>query len=144
MKDEVEKQFRNELFNPDVERKIEEVLLQSIRDHSIDPFSSEAASVGFNNFIKKYCIDDIGKAKIRVGTTVMNKYVVGQEIAFGGFGTVYACENFPEKVIKVEPVSRNPEQFYYEVKVQREIASTGFSCDIEEIEVNEYPRHIYG
>jgi hypothetical protein len=47
-------------------------------------------------------------------------------------------------VIKVEAVSRVPEQFYYECKVQREIAKTGFSCNIEEIEVNEYPRYIYG
>jgi hypothetical protein len=60
-------------------------------------------------FIKKYNIDDMGKTKIKQGIEVLGKYKIGKEIASGGYGSVYICENNPDKVIKVELVCRSPE-----------------------------------
>jgi len=111
---------------------------------SFDPFLTKNVSKGILEFIDKYKLSDIGKTKIREGTVVLKTYEVGNEINAGGYGSVYQCINEPEKIIKVEAVMRNPEQFFHEVTIQREIAKIGVTCNIDAYEVNSYPRHVYG
>jgi serine/threonine protein kinase len=83
-----------------------------------------------------------GKQKKKKKT---NKYVIHDEIAAGGYGAVYEVKDDLTTVIKVEQIGlRTPEQFLNEVFIQIQLAEKGSVVNIEECEIAEYDRQIFG
>ena len=128
LEEEVQREFLlqlkdNKNLNLNNQELCEQTINKICKNESFDPFSSLAMSYSLYNFVKKFNIDDIGKTKIRDGEYVIKgKYKVGKELAAGGYGIVYECENMQDLVIKVEPVGRSPEDFYNEIKIQNSIS----------------------
>ena len=135
---------KDSLDPKDLIQSVKQALQQNVDSPSYDPFATVNIDQSVIEFITKYHINDMGKTRIQDETVVFGKYKLGRELCSGGYGSVYECSSHPDKVIKVERVQRRPEQLYNEVEIQNQMAKIGVSIPIEEYEVNDYPRHIYG